>query len=256
MNGENRDFIIERLERQLREKEAEIDEIKKSLRDSIMVEIRSEFKNDLDINNRLSKLENRIQELANNLNGVMDELLDQKSLIRSFKKSALEKREQEISMPVQPSIPAPSRETTPVKEAEARIFRDEKKKTVVPQPEIPRPPQSPAKPPSFSIRPTDLPRGPIGQTASVNHRFNIRDAQPEPVQIKKPEVEERKTEYIIAESDDARNFRKKDKNASQAFTGEFIVAKDNVSRKKSETDYESVETRDDEDAVVTVVRRK
>jgi hypothetical protein len=90
----------------------------------------------------------------------------------------------------------------------------------------------------------------------VNHRFNIRDAQHESVQIKKPEVEERKTEYIIAESDDARNFRKKEKNASQAFTGEFIVAKDNVSRKKSETDYESVETRDDEDAVVTVVRRK
>ena len=255
MNGENRDFIIERLERQLREKEAEIDEIKKSLRDSIMVEIRSEFKNDLDINNRLLRLENRIQELANNLNGVMDELLDQKSLIRSFKKSALEKREHEISMPVQPSIPAPQRETTAVKEAEARIFRDEKKKTV-PQPEVPRQPQLPAKPPSFSIRPTDLPRGPIGQTASVNHRFNIRDAQPEPVQINKPEVEEKRTEYIIAESDDARNFRKKEKNASQAFSGEFIVAKDNVSRKKSETDYESVETRDDEDAVVTVTRRK
>jgi hypothetical protein len=255
MNGENRDFIIERLERQLREKETEIDEIKRSLRDSILVELRSEFKNDLDINNRLSKLENRIQELANNLNGVMDELLDQKSLIRSFKKSALERREQGIHVPVQPSIPAPPRETTVSKEAETRTLRDEKKKTV-PQPEIPRPPQSPAKPPSFSIRPTDLPRGPIGQTASVNQRFNIRDAQPEPAPLKKQEIEQKRTEYIIAESDDARSFRRKERNAPQASSCEFIVAKDNVSRKRSETDYESVETRDDEDAVVTVTRRK
>lgn len=255
MNGENRDFIIERLERQLREKEAEIDEIKRSLRDSILVELRSEFKNDLDINNRLSRLENRIQELANNLNGVMDELLDQKSLIRSFKKSALERREQDISIPVQPSIPAPPRETPAVKEVEARIFRDEKKK-VVPQPEVPRPPQSPAKPPSFSIRPTDLPRGPIGQTASVNQRFNIRDAQPEPAPLKKQEMEQKRTEYIIAESDDSRSFRKKERNPPPTSSCEFIVAKDNVSRKRSETDYESVETRDDEDAVVTVTRRK
>jgi hypothetical protein len=255
MNGENRDFIIERLERQLREKETEIDEIKRSLRDSILVELRSEFKNDLDINNRLSKLENRIQELANNLNGVMDELLDQKSLIRSFKKSALERREQDIHVPVQPSIPAPPRETTVSREAETKTLRDEKKKTV-PQPEIPRPPQSPAKPPSFSIRPTDLPRGPIGQTASVNQRFNIRDAEPEPAHMKKPEIEQKRTEYIIAESDDARSFRRKEKNVPQASSCEFIVAKDNVSRKRSETDYESVETRDDEDAVVTVTRRK
>nr|HML26830.1 hypothetical protein [Methanomethylovorans sp.] len=159
MNGENRDFIIERLERQLREKETEIDEIKRSLRDSILTELRSEFKNDLDINNRLSKVENRIQELANNLNGVMDELLDQKSLIRSFKKSALERREQDSSISVQPPAPVATRETTVTRETEARISRDEKKKTV-PQPEVLRPPQSPAKPPSFSIRHNDLPRGP------------------------------------------------------------------------------------------------
>ena len=140
MNGENRDFIIERLERQLREKETEIDEIKRSLRDSILTELRSEFKNDLDINNRLSKVENRIQELANNLNGVMDELLDQKSLIRSFKKSALERREQDSSTSLQPPAPVATRETTVARETETRILRDEKKKTV-PQPEVPRPPQ-------------------------------------------------------------------------------------------------------------------
>lgn len=255
MNGENRDFIIERLERQLREKETEIDEIKRSLRDSILTELRSEFKNDLDINNRLSKVENRIQELANNLNGVMDELLDQKSLIRSFKKSALERREQDSSISVQPPAPVATRETTVTRETEARISRDEKKKTV-PQPEVLRPPQSPAKPPSFSIRHNDLPRGPIGQTASMNQRFYIRDAQPEPSQMKKPEAEEKKTEYIIAESDDARSFRRKEKNVPPTSSGEFIVARDNVSRKRSETDYESVETRDDEDAVVTVTRRK
>ncbi len=255
MNGENRDFIIERLERQLREKEAEIDETKRSLRDSILMELRSEFKNDLDINNRLSKVENRIQELANNLNGIMDELLDQKSLIRSFKKSAFERKEQDIPLPVQPSAPAPSRETATIKDPAARRFQDEKKR-VLPQPEVPRSPQSPAKPPSFSIRPTDLPRGPIGQTASVNHQFNIRDAQPEPAPIQKQEIEQRKTEYIIAESDDARGSRKKERRDPIASSCEFIVAKDNVSRKRSETDYESVDTRDDEDAVVTVTRRK
>jgi len=255
MNGENRGFIIDRLERKLREKETEIDEIKKSLRDSILMELRSEFKNDLDINNRLSKAENRIQELANNLNGIMDELLDQKSLIRSFKKSAFERREQDVPTPVHPSVPVPPRETPAIKEPEARIFRDENKR-VAPQTEIPRPPQSPVKTPSFSIRPTDLPRGPIGQTASVSQRFNIRDAQPEPAPVKKQEIEQRKTEYIIAENDDARGSRRKERNAPQASSCEFIVAKDNVSRKRSDTDYESVETRDDEDAVVTVTRRK
>jgi hypothetical protein len=90
----------------------------------------------------------------------------------------------------------------------------------------------------------------------VNQRFNIRDAQPEPAPLKKQEIEQKRTEYIIAESDDARSFRRKERNAPQASSCEFIVAKDNVSRKRSETDYESVETRDDEDAVVTVTRRK
>lgn len=252
MNGENRNFIIERLERQLRDKEAEIDELKRSLRDSILAELRSEFKNDLDINNRLSKAENRIQELANNLNGIMDELLDQKSLIRSFKISALEKKGQDSPTSVQPSDTVDTRETAVAREV--RIPRDEKKKMT--SHEVSRPPQLPAKPPSFSIRPNDLPRVSVGQTASMNQRFYIRDAQPEPAPMKKPEPEEKRTEYIIADSDNARSFRRKEKNIPQDHSCEFIVAKDNVPRKRSETEYESVETRDDEDAVLTITRRK
>jgi len=53
--------------------------------------------------------------------------------------------------------------------------------------------------------------------------------------MKKPEAEEKKTEYIIAESDDARSFKRKEKNVPPTSSGEFIVARDNVSRKRSET---------------------
>ncbi|MBC7086271.1 MAG: hypothetical protein H5T43_07910 [Methanomethylovorans sp.] len=255
MNGEEKDFIIEKLERQLKEKETEIEEIKKSLRDSILVELRSDFKNDLDFNNRLSKLENRVQELSNNLNGVIAELLDQKSLIRSLQKSPLEKKETDISTATDSLESIDLREGSAGNVTETRIRKDENKKTVSKTDSI-RFPQSHAKLSSFSIKPTDLPRTTIGQTASATQRFNIRDVQPETTIVKKPEIEKRRTEYIIAESDDLRSYRKKERSSSTNSIGEFIVAKDNVSRKKSEKEYESVKTLDEEDAVVTVTRRK
>ena len=57
MSVENRDFVIERLERQLQDKDNEFEELKVTLRDSIMTELRRDLQNDLDMNNRLTKIE-------------------------------------------------------------------------------------------------------------------------------------------------------------------------------------------------------
>jgi uncharacterized coiled-coil protein SlyX len=95
MGNENRDFVIERLEKQVAEKEQEIKKIKDSLKDSIIEEIHQE----LDINNlensgstenveelekRVSKLEDKVKELGKTLEGMMEELLDQKSILKNL----------------------------------------------------------------------------------------------------------------------------------------------------------------------------
>lgn len=95
MGNENRDFVIERLEKQVAEKEQEIKKIKDSLKDSIIEEIHQE----LDINNlknngstedveelekRVGNLEDKVKELGKTLEGMMEELLDQKSILKNL----------------------------------------------------------------------------------------------------------------------------------------------------------------------------
>ncbi|MFQ6062867.1 MAG: hypothetical protein ACE5J9_06800, partial [Methanosarcinales archaeon] len=82
-----RDIIIERLERKLAEKEHEIANLKDTLKESILEELRTEIKEILEFNKRIIGLEKKINEMSNTMDGLMRELLDQKSALISLQKS-------------------------------------------------------------------------------------------------------------------------------------------------------------------------
>lgn len=82
-----RDIIIERLERKLAEKEHEIANLKDTLKESILEELRTEIKEILEFNKRIIGLEKKINEMSNTMDGLMRELLDQKSTLISLQKS-------------------------------------------------------------------------------------------------------------------------------------------------------------------------
>ena len=86
MISENRDILIERLEHKLSEKEREIDEMRDSLKESIIIELREGMKDDLDFDKRISNLEKKVKDMGLAYDGVMKELLDQKIVIQDFKK--------------------------------------------------------------------------------------------------------------------------------------------------------------------------
>jgi len=231
MSIETRDFVIERLEKQLIEKDREFEEIKNTLRDSILRELRRDLQNDLDLNNRIINLEQKLSELTNNVNGIMDELLDQKTVLRSANRllgyggdNVTAKRQ--VTPAVQQTSPFP-------------------------------------KPPPASRTPVR--RSPVDSAARVqptNARFNVRDTKQEPEPVSP--APGAKSEYIIADNNDETSVRvtpQRLKNRS-----EYIVAEDEKtprnrshapSRTSSQTkEHEDVENRDDEDVVITTSRKK
>lgn len=255
--SENRDFMIERLERQLKEKDAELNDIKSTLRDSILREIRTDLKSDFDINNRIISLEHKIQALTSNLNGVMDELLDQKSMIRSLSELAIPKQKKE-------EVKSPATIGTIVEKAldKSSAYTERPQEPTRNYPAPPTPtnarnyahPQATANRSNVSVR--SVPGAGAEQYAprATGTRMLVRDddTRTEPVQIRKPEKE---TEYIIAETDEERN--KRVTYNAQRTSGEYIIAdekKDSRYRKGNE-EYE-VEERDHEDAVITITRRR
>lgn len=230
MNGENKDFIIKNLEKKLREKELEIEDMKKSIHDSLLDELR----NDLDFDNRILKLENKVQELTNNYNGVMNELLDQKSLINllSSKKNSEEK---DFNSPIETERFIPNKNKDK-KDNIQQIVND-----------------LPVISSSFSIMPNDLKNIEFNEP-SLNSKYNIREAvnsSSVPVSFN----ENKKTEYIIAENDDNYKNKNLDKKKISEYNCDFIVAKDDKLRKKVEFE-ERVESRDHEDVELTVMKRK
>lgn len=82
---QNRDILIERLEMKLSEKEREIQEMRNSLKESIINELREGMKDDLEFDKRISSLEKKVRDIGLAYEGVMKELLDQKTLIKDFK---------------------------------------------------------------------------------------------------------------------------------------------------------------------------
>ncbi len=278
MNTENRDFVIERLERQLKEKETELDDIKNNLRDSILREIRSDLKNDLDFNNRIVELEHKVQALSSNLNGIMDELLDQKSMLRSLKEQSAAR---EKKTDIKPLINPPGKDVSAPK-----VYRPETGSID----DVDKKPQNRSLPANSLYSPTravsgprtkkESPSGsrPEGPRVSVrsaeddmsskelsshntraqpssNVRLNVRELPP----VKKPEMPEPQhhSEYIIAETDDERKVRLEKSSHQNMDSCKYIVAEEEKPSCGSEDpEYESVEAREDEDAVVTITRRR
>lgn len=75
-----RDILIERLEQKLNAREKEIKEMKESLKESILKELREET--NASTINRITRLERKVIDLNSTYEGVMKELLDQKSLLQ------------------------------------------------------------------------------------------------------------------------------------------------------------------------------
>lgn len=75
-----RDILIERLEQKLNAREKEMKEMKESLKESILKELREET--NASTINRITRLERKVIDLNSAYEGVMKELLDQKSLLQ------------------------------------------------------------------------------------------------------------------------------------------------------------------------------
>jgi hypothetical protein len=256
MSSENRDFVIERLERKLTEKEEEIETISTKLRDSIMKELRENMKNDLDINNRLVKIEQKVQELSSNLSGVMDELLDQKSQLRSMSTTTRKENTEPFKVtatqdPFSTPAPKPAEVSGNKGQLADSLFGQKKATpTTIPERAIPDPPApkmtAPESKPSSGSQWSKL-----VNPNEVNMEIReIRNEEPAQEQIR-----DIPSEYIVADGIDAprdSNYSRRPENEC-----EYIVAEEGKPpRTRSETEYETVEDRDDEDTVVTTTRKK
>ncbi|MGP8319623.1 MAG: hypothetical protein ACT6FD_02360 [Methanosarcinaceae archaeon] len=241
MSVENRDFIVERLERQLLDKDHEFEELKFTLRDSIINELRRELQNDLAINNRMTKIEQKVTELSNTLNGMMDELLDQKSELRSIR-IKIGQKNNGISSSINKTsiIPAESNNI---------------QKPVITQPYITKTPAQPLVPDNPVTSQSNY-----GSTRNPNKaQFNIRDIKKDMPEPEKTQPEP-KTEYIIAESGDSTMNRVLN-NRSQAenIRSEYIVAEDKKDMQRDsriKRGVDVVEKRNSEDVEITTTRKK
>ncbi|MCK4937761.1 MAG: hypothetical protein KAR85_04060 [Methanosarcinales archaeon] len=100
MISENRDILVERLEQKLVAKEREISELNDSLKESIIAELREGMKEDLDFDKRISAIETKVKDIRLSFDGVMKELLDQKTIIQDFKKMYLKNDVENSAKPV------------------------------------------------------------------------------------------------------------------------------------------------------------
>jgi hypothetical protein len=91
MMNESRDILIERLEQKLVEKEKEINEVHNTLKQSIIAELKNDMNDDPDFDKRISILEKRFKDMSLAYEGVMKELLDQKTIIHDLNEKYLKK---------------------------------------------------------------------------------------------------------------------------------------------------------------------
>ena len=163
-----RDIIIERLEQKLAAKDNEIAKMQESLRESIIAEMEKRFADMLKLREstidglgntkRIDRLELRLIELNSSYDGVMKELLDQKSIIQELTARKVVKEEpiirKEVKQEVKPIaetkpaekpkpkneyiiadnyIPKEKRKQVPIIEAEERTIVAEEKDKVQPK---------------------------------------------------------------------------------------------------------------------------
>ncbi len=100
MISENRDILVERLEQKLVAKEREISELNDSLKESIIAELKEGMKEDLDFDKRISAIETKVKDIGLSFDGVMKELLDQKTVIQDLKKMYLKHDDENPAQPV------------------------------------------------------------------------------------------------------------------------------------------------------------
>ncbi len=100
MISENRDILVERLEQKLVAKEREISELNDSLKESIIAELKEGMKEDLDFDKRISAIETKVKDIGLSFDGVMKELLDQKTIIQDIKKMFLKNDVENSARPV------------------------------------------------------------------------------------------------------------------------------------------------------------
>ena len=100
MISENRDILVERLEQKLVAKEREISELNDSLKESIIAELKDGMKEDLDFDKRISAIETKVKDIGLSFDGVMKELLDQKTVIQDIKKMYLKNNVENSAQPV------------------------------------------------------------------------------------------------------------------------------------------------------------
>ncbi|HJH30388.1 MAG TPA: hypothetical protein C5S51_12015 [Methanosarcinaceae archaeon] len=245
MSVENRDFVIERLERQLQDKDSEFEELKVTLRDSIMTELRRDLQNDLDMNNRLTKIEQKVSDLSNTLSGMMDELLDQKSELRSIKNIAGHKNSNNTSIIQKENANLA---------VQKPVLKPQTQPNTIVQPHIPNTPTQPRVTASMS-RPNSA------EARNPNKaQFNIREVKRVETEPKIPEPEP-KTEYIIADSGKEYPGHRvnRDRSSTKSNRSEYIIADDKKNvRRESQTEHgvESVEKRDGEDVEIVTTRKK
>lgn len=111
-----RDIIIERLEQKLAARDKEMAQMQESLRESIIREMERRFADRIKPidETRMDRLEHRLIELNSAYDGVMKELLDQKSIIHELRARQPVKEEPKIKPDAKPEV-KPKEEKPPEK---------------------------------------------------------------------------------------------------------------------------------------------
>ena len=154
-----RESTLDDIRMKFSEKVNEIIEMNKSLRDSLLDQQKSKGSAVRECENRMDRLEHRLIELNSAYDGVMKELLDQKSIIQELhiKKPVQVKEEPKIKQEVKPTeekppekpkpkneyivagnyVPKEKRKQAPVIEAEEKtIVADDRQKELLKKPSV------------------------------------------------------------------------------------------------------------------------
>ncbi|MCZ7396602.1 MAG: hypothetical protein ABOK23_06260 [Candidatus Methanoperedens sp.] len=154
-----RESTLDDIRMKFSEKVNEIIELNKSLRDSLLDQQKSKGSAVRESENRMDRLEHRLIELNSAYDGVMKELLDQKSIVQELqiKKPVQVKEEPKIKQEVKPReekppekpkpkseyivagtyVPKEKRKQAPVIEAEEKIIvADDKQKELLKKPSV------------------------------------------------------------------------------------------------------------------------
>lgn len=108
-----RESTLDELRMKFGEKVNEIIEMNKSLRDSLVEQQNSKSDVVRECENRMDRLENRLIELNSSYDGVMKELLDQKSIIQELQVKKPPKEEPKIKQEIKPREEKPPEKPKP-----------------------------------------------------------------------------------------------------------------------------------------------